>query len=80
MRKCNMGSPRVVMKAVLLSMPVISIFFLSWLGFLGGCYYFYYVCVCVSFLLRKQVNIGHGVRDFAFSWESELKLNDSSFG
>lgn len=33
----------------------------------------------MSFLLRKQVNAGHGVRDSAFSWESELKLNDSSF-
>lgn len=34
----------------------------------------------MSFLLRKQVNIGHEVRDSAFSWESELKLSDSSFG
>lgn len=34
----------------------------------------------MSFLLRKQIYIGHGVRDSDFSWESELKLIDRSFG
>lgn len=79
MRKCSMGTPRNVMKAVLLSMPIISIFFSWWLFFLLVVIILYYVWVCVSFLCWSQDNVGYGVRESTFSSESKVKLNDSPF-
>lgn len=53
MRKCNMVIPRDVVKAVLLLMPVISIFFLWWVFFLVDIISIMCEYACLSYLGNK---------------------------